>query len=306
MARMLITGATGLLGVAAVLEWSQRFDVDACYLSHPISAIERVTPHQLDIIDPDQVSRLGASQSPQVIVHCAAATDIDWCERHQDRAWQVNVDGSRNVARAAQSMRSRLVHISTDSVFDGGKGMFSEDDAPSPLHHYGRTKLASELAVLEECPSALVVRTAIYGLHPYDDRSLGNWLVEKLRAQEVVDGFTDVFFTPILANDLVLAIDRLLNLRAEGIFHVGGAERVSKFEFARRMAVTVGADPALVRPVPQSSVPLAVRRPSDCSLDISKLLTLSVAVPDVEMSLVHFRDILNSPTAGRIRTLVER
>jgi dTDP-4-dehydrorhamnose reductase len=137
---------------------------------------------------------------PAWIVHCAAATNVDWCESHPVECMRVNAEAAGALARAARSIGARLVYISTDSVFDGVSGGYRETDPVSPVNHYARSKASGESAVLDEIPDALVLRTNIYGWNLQSKHSLAEWALARLEGGEVVPGFRDVSFSPLLVN----------------------------------------------------------------------------------------------------------
>jgi len=254
LAGLLITGSSGYLGG----ELARRApDATGTYLT-----AERPGAVRLDVRDADAVARLVAEVRPAAVIHTA------YSEAGDDDARQVNVDGARNVARAAADAGARLVHVSTDLVFDGTLGRpYTEDDEARPIMEYGRQKLAGEEVVREALPSALVVRTSlIYG---------GG---EPSRHERVVldaaDGataarfFSDELRSPVQVGDLAAALLALAASDASGLLHVAGADGVSRYEFARLVASAAGRDPDALESALASEHPDP--RPIDCRLDSSR------------------------------------
>lgn len=287
---ILITGASGLLGSAIVtraLE-TNREVVGICY-RHPIR-IAGAEIRAIDLTDALAIRNLIADLRPSAIIHCAAATNVDWCEDHPEAAAELNVAVSARLAQLATETNARLVHISTDSIFDGNKGNYCETDEPLPLNTYARTKLQAEREVLQYCPSALMARVNFYGWNVQKRLSLAEWVLDQLSKDTPVPGFTDVFFCPLLANDLAEILLAMLDRGLSGIYHVVGSERVSKYEFAVRLATRFGFDPAQVTPSSIANAPLRAPRPRDTSLCTAKISkALDRAMPNVDIGLEKFK-----------------
>jgi dTDP-4-dehydrorhamnose reductase len=293
---MLITGASGLLGSTLLAQAALRGeDAVGVWHSNEVHGHGSVRATACDLTHPSRVVELVSRLKPTRVVHCASWTDVDACEGDPERAFILNAVVARTVAAAASRAGARLVHISTDAVFSGSQGGHVESDEPRPLSVYGRTKLAGELAVLDEAPSALVLRTAIYGWGPPWRRSLAEWVLARLGEGTPVPGFTDVFFTPILCNDLGTAIGDLLTNGREGLVHVAGADRVSKFDFARAVARAFDFDEDLVQAARSSDVDFSVARAGDLSLDTTLAENYGVAIPRVDAGLLRFRALMDGP-----------
>jgi dTDP-4-dehydrorhamnose reductase len=242
---LLITGASGYLGSELA---SRAPEAVGTYLGR-----ERPGAVRLDVRDRGSVERLFAELRPDAVIHTA------YRESGED-AEEVNVAGSRNVARAATEARARLVHLSTDLVFDGALGRpYTEDDEPRPIMQYGRQKLDAERAVLDALPAALVVRTSlIYG---GDEPSRHE---RTAREGGGVKFFTDELRSPVQVGDLAAALLELAEADVSGVLHVAGPDGVSRHEFARLAAPDrddLESGLAADHPTP---------RPLDCRLDSSR------------------------------------
>jgi dTDP-4-dehydrorhamnose reductase len=247
---------------------------------------------KVDLTDDSATRKLLFDLRPDAIVHCAAATNVDWCEDNPKQADAINVHAAAVLAEIAATCNSRFVYVSTDAVFDGKKGDYAETDEPAPLNVYARSKLAGERETLLRIPSALLVRVNIYGWNAQKKDSLAEWVLRRLEEGRNVPGFTDVFFTPILVNDLVPVLFAMLQQELTGIYHVVGSERISKFEFARRVATTFGFDPARVTPCQVKDMNLKAERPLDVSLNTAKIrIALGHSMPDVDSGLCVFREL---------------
>jgi dTDP-4-dehydrorhamnose reductase len=254
VAGLLITGSSGYLGGELA---RQAPEAVGTYLT-----AERPGAVQLDVRDADAVARLIDELRPDAVIHTA------YSEAADDAARAVNVDGARNVARAASEVGARLVHVSTDLVFDGELGRpYTEDDAPRPIMEYGRQKLAGEEAVREEHADALVVRTSLIygGAEPSRHERL---VLEAADGGNDARFFSDELRSPVHVGDLAAALLALAADKATGVLHVAGADGVSRYEFARLVAAAAGRDPEALGSALSAEHPEP--RPLDCRLDSSR------------------------------------
>lgn len=206
-----------------------------------------------------------------MVVHSAAMTSVDACEAAPGAAYHVNVEIARNVAVACNLLGVKLVHISTDHVFDGTCAMLDERAVIAPINVYAHTKAAGEAAVLDACPSTIVARTNFFGWGLPHRKSFSDTIIDSLRAGREISLFTDAYFTPILMGPLIDAAHDLVDACASGIFHIVGDERISKYDFGLRIAHTFGLDDGLIKPALLSDRTDLTRRPLDMSLDNRKL-----------------------------------
>ena len=290
MERVLITGASGLLGGNLVHVFSRKYDVVASSWGHELDG-ERYRSLRFDITDPAETMRAVMESAPDTIVHCAAETGVDLCQRDPEHARRVNVEGTANVVAAANAAGAVLVYISTDGVFDGLRGNYAETDSPAPVNVYAQTKLEGEGLVRQDIPAHLIVRTSFYGWSTSGTRSLAEWVRERAREGDAVPGWTDVFFSPILATDLGEAVQEALERGLRGTYHAGGSERCSKFEFARQVCAVFGYDPSLVQAASVQDAALSAPRPHDTSLDVGQLAKdLGRGLPGLQEGLERLRD----------------
>jgi len=298
--RIFITGVSGLLGLNAGLHLKERHDVTGCYWSHPVR-IDGLETIRLDLSDAAAVHRALDELQPQIILHTAGLTNVDACEDNPSEAERLNVEISEHVARAAQAVGAFLVHISTDHMSDGTKALVTETAAPAPLNVYAQTKWQAECAVTKLCPEALIVRTNFFGWGSLVKASFSDWVLQGLRQGKTLPLFVDVYITPILINQLVDVIERLLQRRATGIFNVAGRDRVSKFEFGMRLAKVFGYPGDALRPVSVRDVPLRAQRPLDMSLNTDKVAkAVGRAMPSVEDSLRELKNLDESGWRARV------
>lgn len=278
--KVAIIGIEGQLGrdVAAALS-----EHDIVSLAHPV----------LDICDAEATTAVIADNSPAWVINCAAMTNVDKCETEPEPAFQVNAIAARNVAEACRTADARLVHISTDYVFDGDKATaYVETDAVRPINAYGMSKLVGEWMVADACPQHYIVRTSgLYGLHQC--RGKGTNFVETMlrlggeRSElKVVD---DERLTPTYTPDLAVQLERLLAAPPQpGIYHATNSGECSWFEFATEIFRLSGID-VRVEGIASSEWPTKTRRPRNSVLDNRALREAGIDVmPQWHTSLAEY------------------
>ena len=267
--KLLITGASGLYGSKlAQLALARNFEV---YSSDIQSLSVYGNFVKLDISGKEQVEEAFRTIKPDVVVHAATLTDVDKCELNKELAWKVNVDGTKNIVEAAKANGSFLIYISTDYVFSGKKGRYKETDKPDPINYYGLTKLKAEEIVQTQAEYFIARPSVIYGSTPAAGKvNFALWLIETLRKGERVKIVTDQWNTPTLNTNLAEMTLEAIERRLTGIYHLCGATRVSRLEFAELIADAFSLDKSLIDPVLSSQFTWPAKRPMDSSLDTSK------------------------------------
>ena len=304
---LIVTGASGLLG-ASLVSFAHDLGLNVIALCHCHAlTITGVPVYHVDLTDRIATRKMIAYLKPTNLVHCAAATNVDWCEDHPREAEEVNVQATSFVAEIASEVGSGLVYISTDSVFDGKRGNYSEASQPAPLNVYAKSKLRGEQEAIRRHPAALLARVSIYGWNAQHKQCLAEWILRQLAEGKKVDGFTDVHFSPMLVNDFAEVLMAMLNRQLSGVYHVVGAERISKYEFARRVAMAFGFEPGRVVPTRLVDASLRAARPLDVSLNTEKVrLALGRAMPDVDAGLRRFRALQQSGYPRQLRNYLTR
>ena len=271
--RLLVIGASGLLGNKLYVQGSSKYDVSGSYNTEVDGKSSwRLDP--LDIGSKDEVEKLFDKVRPDVAILCAAMTNVDACETKPLIANRVNATGPELVARSCKKMEVRLIHVSTDYVFDGRKTRkYTEEDVPKPISVYGSSKLSGERAVLSTLPEAIVARPAVlYGWNPLEDKdNFATWVLKKLRKGEKVTMFEDQRISPTFADDLAKTLLELAEREVRGIWNVSGPDCLDRPACGRMIADAFGLDDKLVVPVASSSVSLPAKRPKYSCLDVSKV-----------------------------------
>ncbi len=268
--KLLITGASGLYGSKlAELAIARQYKVFSIHSQHEAPY---GVPVKLDVTDKEKVDTEIRKLAPDVVVHAASMTDVDKCELNKEVAWKINVDGTLNVAKAAEACGAFLLYVSTDYVFDGEKGCYKESDQTSPISYYAYTKLKAEEHIKNTVSKFCIARpSVIYGATPAAGKvNFALWVLNKLKAKETVKVFVDQWNSPTLNSSLAEMTLEAAERRLAGIYHLSGASRISRFDFALTLAKTFGLDESLLDPTHMKDLTFPAKRPKDSSLNTSK------------------------------------
>lgn len=267
--RLLITGGGGLMGskvaeVAASQEHEVFFGCHREYHEH--HEISHGKGIKLDLMDHASIVEAVRLSRPEVVIHTAALTDVDRCETDRDAAYKINVLGTKVLYESARDMGAFTIYTSTDYVFDGARGMYSEEDKANPISYYGYSKF------LGEAYCDAVARTCvIYGARPASGKiNFALWIIDRLKKGESAKIVTDQYITPTLNTNLAGMALELAERRLTGVFHLSGATRISRYDFARELASVFDLDDELIIPSRIAEMKWTARRPADSSLDTSK------------------------------------
>jgi dTDP-4-dehydrorhamnose reductase len=270
MTKILVTGASGLLGLNFALQHAAQHEITGVVNSQALHGAP-FTVRGADLGLPGSGASLLEAERPEILLHCAAVANLEVAERDPALAQRVNADLPGELAEASRRLGVRMVHLSTDAVFDGTHGPYSEEDEPNPLSAYARSKRAGELAVLQANPRAIVARVNFYGWSLNGRRSLAEFFFNNLSAGKTANGWTDVFFCPLEVTELGNLLLEMAQKGLEGLYHVVSPECLSKFDFGRAVARAFGFDENLVLPTRVSESGLNAARSPDLRLSTTKL-----------------------------------
>jgi len=289
--RILVTGASGLLGLNLALEAAKDHTVFGQVNSHSLR-FSPFTVLEADLLAPGAgdcgatLDRLLEQAQPDWVIHCAALAIVDACEADPARARKLNTEVPGKLAELVARGGARLVHISTDAVFDGQRGGYIEEDEPNPLGVYAHTKLDGERAVAQANPQAIIARVNLHGWSLSGKRSLSEFFFYNLRAGKPVLGFTDVFFCPLLVNDLAHILVKMLAADLNGLYHVVSSDCISKYEFGIALARRFGLEERLISPASVASGGLKAARSPNLTLRTEKLASaLRQPLPGISTGL---------------------
>tara|TARA_Y100000034_G_C6909557_1_gene423539 strand:- start:9423 stop:10328 length:906 start_codon:yes stop_codon:yes gene_type:complete len=287
--KILITGANGLLGSNLCLMYSKNNEIYATDKEEP--KIENCSNHKLDVTKEEDI-QLIEKLNPELIIHCAAIINLDYCEENKKEARETNVLGSEKIAKVTKKLNAHMIYISSDSIFDGERGNYNEEDEPNPLNYYGETKLESEKIISSILENYTIIRTNIYGWNKQNKVSLAEWMLNKLENKEELHAVKDVFFSPILVNNLGEAILELYNLKYKGIINVAAPNNCSKLDFAKKIAETFNLDKDIITPISIGDLELKAKRPKNMSLNIEKAkCILKTKLLSINEGLTKFKEL---------------
>ena len=268
--KVLITGGSGLLALNIAIYKKDDWEIFLVLNTKKVS-IDRVVTVKLNLDSLGDVDEMVESIRPDYIIHTAGLTSVELCEKHRSNARISNVITTRNIAKVAGKYDIKLFHISTDHFTRSCMPNSSEEDIDIPLNYYAQTKLEAEFEVNRYSPDAVVLRTNFFGWGPSYRQSFSDFIIKSLRGTEKVHLFSDVFYNPILIDDLADIIGSLFESSFTGVLNAVGDDRVSKFEFGKMVASQFDLDESYLVPVLITDQKDMVKRPKDMSLSNNKL-----------------------------------
>ncbi|MDD5317385.1 MAG: SDR family oxidoreductase [Candidatus ainarchaeum sp.] len=269
--RVLVTGASGLLGFRVARLAARAHSVVAAYSTTPVELAGAETV-RLDVLDRESVFRAVKSADPDTIIHCAAMAGVDDCERFPEKAVAVNGTGTESLAMAARNVGAKLAYVSTDYVFDGKKqGAYTELDAPNPINSYGRSKLRGEFAARLAGNYAVARTSVLFGWNLCGSReNFYAKMVGALKRGEQVQLDTSSIVTPTFVENAAEGLVRIGESGARGLFHVSGGVAMNRFEFGLLAARVFGFDESLITPSTPGEFGWLAKRPENSALSAEK------------------------------------
>ncbi len=261
--RILVFGANGSLGRRLAEYFSESGNYELLLSSaQDRGYFPRLDFIPADISSPEEVKKIIYKFRPSVIINAAAFTNVDLCESERETAWKVNVRGIEHISDAARITDSYIIHLSSDYVFDGKRGPYYENDKTNPLSYYGRTKLASENALRISGTNFVIIRTnVLYGLFPGGKLDFVRWVVNSLSAGENIRIVTDQLNNPTFVDDLANAIMKLIYSRKQGLYHIGGVDFLSRYDFTVKIAEVFDLDTSYITKIVTEELNQPAKRP---------------------------------------------
>lgn len=290
--RILITGASGMLGSTFVKKWQENYEVFSTDKKNFTKGpAENFLPFNLLS---ESYEALVNWAKPNVIIHCAAITNVDYCEENPEQAMAVNAESVNKILK--YSSDSRLIFISSDSVFPDGIHLASEMDQTSPENVYGKTKAEGEKYIKESIGSHVAVRTTIVGknINPLN-QGFVEWVVNSVKNEKEINLFDDVLFTPISTWHLINELEFIMENSISGIVHIAGKEPVSKYDFGSRICEGLGLDTTFIKKSSIDNIHFKAKRSKDQTMDSSYYHALSNrSLPSVDETVAiiisHFKE----------------
>ncbi len=263
MKRILITGGSGFLGTKMREAARGKYNV---YFTYQKTAKDKFSKgFKCDIIDRNKVFETIGRIKPFVIIHAAAVTDVDLCEKNRELAWKVNVGGTKNIIDACSKYKIKLIFVSTSYVFDGKKGNYRETDTPqNPANYYSETKLEAERQIIASNINYAIGRTVV--LYGWGRPNFVTWVLSEIKKKNRIRIATDLYTSPTYINNCADALLRIAEKDAKGIFHITGNERISRYDFVLKIGKVFKADMSSVEPIMSSELGRSAVRAKDTSL----------------------------------------
>ena len=271
--KILFTGGSSLLSVSWSKYFSKSFDVYLA-LHERIISIPNATCLKLDLGSFDSIFSAFQEINPSFVVNTAALTNVEYCENNHDHAFRVNTSLAIDIAKVCNCLGIKLIHISTDHIFDGFSSFYTELSKPNPINVYGYTKLEAELGLQAISENSLIIRTNFFDKGPSYRQSFSDWIIKKLRNQEKIGLFRDVYYTPIHVKYLSHYVHHLLTTNDTGIFNIVGPKRLSKYQFGVQLAHMFSLDLSLIQPISIDDRIDLIKRPRDMSLSNAKIMNI--------------------------------
>lgn len=274
--RILLTGANGLLGqkVTEIFRHETPHTLVLTDLQEKASDPRGFEYFPMDLTKKEDVKEAVKKYELDIIINCAAYTNVDGCEDDRETSWKANVDAVKNLIIAARSVNAKIIQISTDYIFDGKSGNYTEQSKPNPLSYYGKSKLAAENALVTSGISYAIVRTMIiYGTGKNLRLNFATWLVDSLSRKQKVNIVDDQFGMPTMVDDIAWGLVKIVDLNKSGIYNISGSEYMNRHEFAVRLANIFGYDENLIMPIKTSDLNQAAQRPMNSSFVLLKAET---------------------------------
>lgn len=270
MKKVLITGAAGMLGaeIANYMFKQQNYKIFATGRSDINASYTYI---KANLLNKQELNNLLTLTQPDIIIHCAANVNLNDCELNKNDAYEIHVNATKKIASYKQG-KCRFLYISTDSVFNGRTGNYSETDKPAPLNYYALSKLEGEKAVADINSNSLILRTNIYGFNRNKEgNSLFEWIYKKLNSNHSISGFKDVFFNPLYIGQLAELITIVINKNITGVLHAGCIEKISKYQFVLLIADAFGFNKSLINADISDTIQSTIKRPKNTTLNTKAL-----------------------------------
>ncbi len=297
--KILITGAEGQLGKALQIIFADHFNVLPTTRKPSDLAINNRNTLEMDITNLDSISNAINSFQPDIIINCAAYSNVDGNEINKDLSHQVNVEGLTNLLQVSDK-ETYIIQISSDYVFDGTNGPYDEEDQTFPINYYGKSKLEAENILRGSRRKWAILRpNVIYSDDLFCKANFFAWVYKSLLKEETISVVTDQISNPTYMQDITNSIFQCILLSYEGILHIGSDDYLSRYEFAMNIAEVFDLDKALIIPIDSNKLfsnvdSYVAERPKHTGLKINKIeRELNITTYLTSYSLKQLKSVLN-------------
>ena len=306
MESLLVLGASGLTGYKLMLLSKKRFETYGTYnlRSWPDNNNDennnKKSLLKLDVIKEDDLKKVFREIKPDIVINTTALHNVDYCEYHQEETFNINTKAVGMIADLCNNLGSRLIHISTDFIFDGKKGNYSESDSPNPLNIYAKSKLEGELQAKRSASYSILRPSVVYGWTPLETQGLTSssgkpmnfalWALSKMKKGEELKIVNDQFTSPTLADVLAAVALRVATTEENELYHVSGTSCISRYEFISKVARIMGHIADYIKPIESKSFDQVAKRPMNSCLNCEKVQKeLNYELPNIDQSLAIMR-----------------
>ena len=295
MKKVVVFGSNGLLGQNLVTRFNSDYDVTGCSLETTSYALADIPYLKVDMINRSEITEFLLSSKPDIIINAAAYTDVDGSEKDRELCWNTNVRAVENIIDVAESFKPLLVQISSDYVFDGEMGDYRETDTPNPNGNYSRSKMAAENIIIASNLEYIIARTQVlYGSGNRVRLNFATWVISRLKNNQNIKVVSDQVGNPTYIDDLSESIFRLINNKEYGLFHISGSEKISRYDFARKIAKVFSFDESVIEKITTEQLQQAAPRPMNSTFIIDKLVNRIDWEPgDIESGLKRLKEKLD-------------
>jgi dTDP-4-dehydrorhamnose reductase len=290
--KVLIVGASSKTALTTIGVLSSQTDWEIHAISSKqLKLDEKINQYKCSALEFKSIREISNSIKPDFIINFVAQTNVDGCETDKMLAYELNVKVVENLIRAAKISQSTIIHLSTDYVFDGKNGPYSENDLPSPINYYGKTKLAAENAcIVSNLPYSIIRTNVVYGVSDGLKKDFIEWVLENCDQGKEINVVSDQYGNPTLADDIAIAMMKIISKKRTGIYHIGGKDYVSRFEFAVKIAEHFHVDSSLIKKIETSELHQKANRPMRGGLLTLKAETdLGIKLAGIESGLQTYR-----------------
>ena len=287
MKKIYITGIAGLLGSNIAIELKEKYEISGVDIVD--IEIPGITYDVYDVSDYTLLESQIIKANPDVLIHTVAIVDVEKCEENHQLSEKINAQLTRVLAEICNKNHIKMIYISTDAVFDGkDRKLYSESDEIAPINEYAKSKYKGEIYTAQYSDN-LILRTNIYGLNIQNKKSFGEWVICALKDGETINMFDDIYFSPILVNDLAAIIDQCIKENVTGLYHACATGQISKYEFGKKMKAIFGIRSGKIVKVSSEIMNFKAERPKNMGMSNLKIRQkLGIKIRTPEQSIQEF------------------
>tara|TARA_Y100001970_G_scaffold16576_1_gene18693 strand:+ start:68610 stop:69524 length:915 start_codon:yes stop_codon:yes gene_type:complete len=288
---ILITGGSGLLGVNLAIKLRNIFNV-FLLINKRYIVIENTKNIRLNLFKTNELNNFVKQNNIKFIINTIALTDVDLCEKNKSNAKKINAELTKKIAKICKKQKIKIIHISTDQLFNGKKKLMNERSKPNPINHYGKTKLLAEKYIKKFSKNFLIIRTNFFGVGTSYRRSYSEYIMYNVNKGKVIKLTDDIFFTPISIYLLIDILMKLIIQNKKGIFNIVGNERISKYQFGKIIAKEFNLNQKFIYKIKSVYNKKNALRPKDMSLSNEKIKNnLNIKIPSIKNQIKYIKTI---------------